>query len=197
MYTNSLEDKVDVVERALAIGREAHKDITRKWGTKEPYYVHLERCVKKAKEYGLPEWVQCALAVHDLAEDVAIPTNAVPYWEGRIRKAIGDISDKVIDLMWELTNISDTKEWMERNPNPRRSEKWAVNLAHIRVISDIAKQCKMIDRIDNLCDMRNAPHRMKQKYIPESRDLLGACRYTNERLGKELEEAIDKIEMEL
>ncbi len=180
-----------MIEIALKIATDAHQGVMRKWGANEPYITHPIRCVAKAKSLGYPEFVQCALALHDVGEDVAIPTNTVPYWEQRIKSELSPIGESVLALVWELTNISDTREWIDAHPNPKRIEKWAVNLAHIKEISDLAKACKMIDRIDNLSG--NIPHKMLQKYLPESRDLLEVCRHTDDRLAKELEEAIRKL----
>jgi (p)ppGpp synthase/HD superfamily hydrolase len=182
----------DIVYNASQIAREAHKGVFRKWSkTNDPYVRHCERCADKAKQLGYDEVEQAAMWVHDVFEDVAIPTNSVEYWEGRIRDECGQA---VVDRCWELTNTSDTKEWMEKNPDPSRVQKWTANLAHIRVISDKAKRDKMIDRNDNVNDMEHAPYRMKRKYVPESRELLAACRYTDEILGDELEKAIDALE---
>lgn len=181
----------NIVFAAERIAREAHKEQKRKWGNQEPYIVHPEWCATKAREIGADEVVQAAMYCHDVFEDIAIPTNTVELWEHRIKEECGQ---EVVDLCWELTNISDTKEWMAENPNPKRSEKWTVNLAHIRQISDRAKRCKMIDRLANILTMDGAPYRMKQKYVPESKELLAACRYADEDLGLELEEAIKALE---
>jgi (p)ppGpp synthase/HD superfamily hydrolase len=181
----------NIVANAEKIARQAHKEQRRKWGEQEPYIVHPEWCANKAREIGASEVEQAAMWLHDVLEDIAIPTNTVEFWEQCIRDGCGD---EVLARCWELTNISDTPEWMEKHPNPKRSEKWAVNLAHIRTISDAAKRDKMIDRLANVLTMGHAPHRMKQKYVPESRELLAACRYVDEALGAELEEAINKLE---
>ncbi len=181
----------NIVAVAESLAREAHKTQRRKWGAEEPYIVHPEWCANKAKEIGASEVEQAAMWLHDVIEDIAIPTNTVKQWEDRIREGCGQ---EVLDRCWELTNISDTPEWMAINPNPRRSEKWAVNLAHIRTLSVEAKRDKMIDRLANVLTMGGAPSRMKQKYVPESRDLLAACRYVDEKLGAELEEGIDRLE---
>jgi (p)ppGpp synthase/HD superfamily hydrolase len=181
---------MNIVFNAERIAREAHKDQGRKWGAQEPYITHPEWCANKAKEIGADEVEQAAMWLHDVLEDIAIPTNRVNYWAGRIEEECGS---EVLARCWELTNVSDTPEWMGRNPNPRRSEKWAVNLAHIRTISDKAKRDKMIDRLANVLTMGHAPRRMIQKYIPESRELLAACRHVDEALGSELEQAIDAL----
>ena len=180
----------NIVFSAEKIAREAHKEQKRKWGNNEPYIVHPEWCANKAREIGCDEAVQAAMWIHDVIEDIAIPTNTTELWELRIVEECGK---EVLALVWELTNISDTKEWMLANPNPSRQAKWAVNLAHIRQISDKAKRCKMIDRLANILTMDGAPFRMKQKYVPESRELLATCRYVDEDLGQELEEAIDDL----
>ncbi len=187
----------NVVAVALSIARDAHKDQKRKWGNEEPYIVHPEWCANKAKEIGCDEVEQCAMFLHDVIEDIAIPTNSVPYWEARIKVELGDIGEKVLFRVWELTNISDTREWMDANPNPRRSEKWAVNLAHIKVISNEAKRNKMIDRLANVLTMDGAPYRMKVKYIPESRELLNECRHADPVLADELEAAIQGMERQV
>lgn len=185
---------MNVVEKALAIAREAHKTQFRKWGNQEPYIVHPEWCVQKAKDIGCDVIDQCAMALHDVIEDQAIPTNTVELWEQRIITDLDPIGDIVLKLVWELTNISDTKEWMAAHPDPKRSEKWAVNLAHIHQISERAKRCKMIDRLANILTMDGAPYRMKRKYLPESLELLAACRYVDEQLGQELEDALKDLE---
>lgn len=182
---------MSIVENAKKIAYEAHKDQRRKWGNQEPYIVHPEWCANKAKELGYDEIEQATMWLHDVFEDIAIPTNSVEYWETRI---LNECGQEVVDRCWELTNTSDTKEWMEKHPDPSRAEKWAANLAHIHSISDKAKRNKMVDRLANILTMDGAPHRMKQKYVPESRQLLAACRYADEALGHELEAAINALE---
>lgn len=180
-----------IVFSAEQIAREAHKEQKRKWGNNEPYIVHPEWCADKARQMGCDETVQAAMWLHDVIEDIAIPTNTTELWEHRIAEECGK---EVLALVWELTNISDTKEWMAAHPDPKRSEKWAVNLAHIHQISERAKRCKMIDRLANILTMDGAPYRMKRKYLPESLELLAACRYVDEQLGQELEDALKDLE---
>lgn len=179
-----------MLENALAIATEAHKEQKRKWGTQAPYITHPIRCAEKAKELGLPEYVQAAMYLHDVIEDIAIPTNTVEYWSNRI---VNECGQKVLDLVWELTNPSDTQEWLDSHPNPKRVEKWEANLTHLKVISDVAKCCKMIDRLDNVANSSAGPYKWRQKYKPESMELLSVCRHVNENLAKELEIAIEML----
>ena len=194
----------NIIENALAIATEAHKDQFRKWGSQAPYITHPIRCVEKAKELGLPEYVQAAMALHDVVEDIAIPTNTIKMWEDRIREGCGQ---DVLDLVWELTNPSDRPEFLAANPNPKRIEEWNANLEHIKHCSEVAKICKMIDRNDNISSTEDAPARWRQKYLPESRELLAACKdirnsdqvsyigfqLANNLISIELEASIDRM----
>ena len=192
---------MSVVDNLISLATEAHKNQFRKWGSQAPYITHPIRCVAKAKQLRLPEYVQAAMAGHDILEDVAIPTNTIKEWE---QKIIKDGGQDVLDLVWELTNPSDRPEFLAANPNPKRIEKWNLNLEHIKHCSPMAKICKMIDRDDNLRSVDDAPVKWRQKYFPESRELLAACKddirdelnslsVANSLIAEELEQAIERM----
>ena len=182
------------ITNAQAIATKAHKDQKRKWGLQEPYIIHPQWCANKAKEVGLTIIQQATMWLHDVIEDIALPHNDVIYWENQILNGCGA---EVLSLCWELTNRSDLPEWIDKQPlGPiRREAKWKANLEHLKSVSDIAKQCKMIDRIHNVQSMVDAPYKMKLKYIPESHQLLEVCAYTHPLLANELETSINNLEL--
>lgn len=184
----------NAIRLASEIAASAHKGQFRKWGSQAPYITHPTWCVAKATELGLPETAIAALWLHDVIEDVAIPNDCVEFYEKKIN---ADCGQSVVDLCWELTNVSDMPQWIHDHPNPRRHEKFSANLEHIRSISDLAKQCKLIDRLHNVISMFDAPARMKMKYIPESRQILEVCKHTNRELAEELSRQIDALEATL
>ena len=186
-----MADTMTMIDNAKTIASVAHRDQKRKWGEQAPYIIHPQWCANKAEELGCSAIIQAAMWLHDVIEDIAIPENRICHYENLIRENCGD---EVVDLCWELTNPSDMPEWVARNPNPRRYEKWAVNLEHLKIVSDTAKLCKMIDRLHNVRSMQDAPRRMKEKYVPESRELLEVCKHTNQELAQELELAINELE---
>ena len=124
----------------------------------------------------------------DVIEDVAIKLSLVKEYEREIRDACGD---EVLALAWELTSPSEGLEWEGKS----RAEKRVADWAHLSHVSDRAKRLKMVDRWDNLGDYKYAPRKyMVQKYLPESRHLLGLCRHVDEEMGKELEARIEEAE---
>ena len=50
----------------------------------------------------------------------------------------------------------------------------------------------MVDRWDNLQDMKNAPERLVQKTVEESYRLLEICGKVDEKMAAELKEIIDQ-----
>lgn len=183
---------MSIVEKADKIAERAHASIDqrRKWGLENlPYIVHPRRVAAKVKSLpGTNEVDEAAALLHDVIEDVAIKLNLVKEYEDEIRRECGD---DTLALVWELTSPSEGKGWEGKS----RAEKRVADWAHLATVSDRAKRTKMCDRLDNLGDYKHAPRKyMVQKYLPESRHLLGMCRYVDEALGKELEALIEEAE---
>lgn len=180
-----------IIQAASVIAQYAHRNQKRKWGEQAPYITHPQWCANKAAQLGCNEVIQATMWLHDVIEDIAITEDLVEHYEKLI---VDNCGKEVLELCWELTNRSDLPEWTKSHPNPRRYEKWQANLEHLKQVSDSAKLCKMIDRLHNVRSMQDAPRRMKEKYIPESRELLQVCRHTNTALAEELELAINELE---
>lgn len=184
---------MNIVENADRIAERAHASIgqVRKWseGGITPYIVHPRRVAAKVKTLKGATDVDIAAALqHDVIEDVAIKLNQVREYSEEIGRECGQ---DVLNLVLELTNPTEGPEWEGRS----RAEKRAADWEHLAQVSDRAKRIKMCDLLDNLSDYKQAPHRyMVQKYLPESRHLLGMCRYVDEQLGKELEDLIEEAE---
>ena len=183
---------IAIVEKADEIAERAHRSIDqrRKWGLEDqPYIVHPRRVAAKVKTLaGVNQEDEAAALLHDVIEDVALKGNLVKEYEREIRDGCGDV---VLALVWELTSPSEHPGWEGKS----RAEKRAVDWAHLEHVSDRAKRLKMVDRWDNLSDYRNAPRKyMVQKYLPESRHLLGMCRHVDEAMAKELEALIEEAE---
>lgn len=183
---------MSIAEKADKIMERAHGSIDqrRKWGpNNDPYEVHPRRVTAKIKILpGTNEVDEAACELHDVLEDVAIKLGKVKEYEDEIRRECGE---EVLALVWELTNPSDGPGWEHKS----RAEKRVADWAHLAGVSDRAKRIKMVDRWDNLGDYKYAPRKyMVQKYLPESRHLLGMCRYVDEEMGKELEARIEEAE---
>ncbi len=63
----------------------------------------------------------------------------------------------------------------------------------MREMSSDAQRIKMVDRWDNLLDMKNAPYKLVQKTVDESYTLLEICRNADLEMAKELEDVIEKV----
>ncbi len=182
---------MSIIEKARKIAREAHEGQYRKWGDGSPYIIHPERVAKKVSTLsGITDVDIAAALAHDLIEDVAIPLNKQEYYEELL---ISECGQEVLDLVLELTNPTHTPEWKNRS----RAEKRVADWEHLSKVSDRAKRIKMCDRLDNVTDMKKAPIRMIQKYVPESLHLLSLCQHVDEELAQELKEAIEALQKQM
>lgn len=178
---------MSIIENAKRIAERAHAHQRRKWGSQPPYIVHPARVAAKvATLSGATDEDVAAAWLHDVIEDVAIPTNTLEEYRQEIREACGEV---VLQLVLELTNPTEGPEWAGRSRAEKRAKDWE----HLAQISDRAKRIKLCDRLDNISDMGHAPKRLILKYIPESKHLCGMCGYVDEGLARELTEAIERL----
>jgi len=171
----------NIVEKAKVIAEKAHTGQTRKWGKKEPFINHPLRIAEKVKSLEGTNDVDIAAALlHDVLEDCG------DHWAMIIESECGQ---EVLALVKELTYPTEGPEWRHRP----REEKHKIREEHTRHMSPRAKRIKMVDRIDNLNTMHNAPFKLIQKYVKESKILLEICSSADEKLAMELENAIEKL----
>jgi (p)ppGpp synthase/HD superfamily hydrolase len=172
--------KTEPIERAASFAAEAHNGQVRKFGGGD-YIIHPERVAGRVAELdGVTETMIIAAWLHDVVEDTPVTAETVASEFGR----------EVAELVLELTKVGEGE-------GLSRAEKHAANLEALAHISNPAKRIKMCDRIDNLNDMRGAPGEFVQRYLPESRNLLGVLREADESLGRELEALIEDLSEEL
>lgn len=177
---------MSIVEKAKAIAQEAHKGVFRKWSEGVPYIVHPERVANKVASLKniQPEDIAAAW-LHDVIEDTEDPI-AKDQYARRIERECGTI---VLTLVMELTFPTEGADWA----NKPRAEKNVIRFKQMRGMTPRAQRIKMVDRWDNLQDMKNAPHRLKRKTIDESWELLDICKAADEEMAKELEQEIRKL----
>lgn len=182
---------MSIVEKAKKIAERAHADQRRKWGDQSPYIVHPSRVAAKVATLdGITDEDVAAAWLHDVIEDVAMPTNSVEAYKVEIREACGEA---VLKLVLELTNPTEGPEWAGRPRVEKRARDWE----HISKISDRAKRIKLVDRLDNIKTMNAAPKRLILKYIPESKHLCEMLRHVDAKLASELDDAINVLEKNL
>lgn len=162
--------------QAAQFAHQAHKDQFRKYTkVKTPYIYHPMRVAGMVMIFSQSEMVEEMAMVawlHDVLEDT-------PTTPDDLRKFC---SGAVVEWIKDLTNPSKDK-------NLPRAERKAMDREHIAKLSKPVKIIKLIDRIDNLIDMRDAPADFMKLYRAESLLLLNeALRGTNEILEKQLEE---------
>ena len=189
---NRTKEGMNIIENAMRIAKEAHEGQFRKWTAPghppEPYFNHPYRVATQVGLLGLNENAVAAAFLHDVIEDVALKQNKLEYYQTLISN---ECNQFVLEIVMDLTSPSEYPGWEHSS----RDAKNKANFEHMRHIEIIPKQIKMCDRFDNLADYQNAPKKyMVNKYLPESRTLLGICRYTNEAMGLELEKRIEEAE---
>lgn len=173
---------MSIVEAAEKIARKAHQGQMRKWTEKtEEFIVHPIRVAEKVKSLNLGDVAVAAAYLHDVIEDCG------DQWAKDIEEQCGK---EVLDLVNELTFPTDKPEFR----GMPRAEKNKIRFAKMAVMTEMAKRIKLVDRLDNVCDMKCAPLKMKQKYIPESAQLVDLIGYVDVDTAKELKEAIHRLE---
>lgn len=136
---------------------EAHAGQVRKFNGR-PYITHPARVAALAMllRDATPEMVAAAW-LHDVVEDCGV----VPR---RIRDEFGDI---VADLVEGLTHTmpADHPEW-------NRTDRHGHDRRRLASASRAVRLLKLLDRLDNLRELDDAPHDFRVRYLHESRQLL-------------------------
>ena len=121
--------KSNIIEKAIRISVEAHKNQTRK-GDDLPYIVHPVMVALKLVKHNFPDKVIAAALTHDVLEDT-------DYQEEELRKELGD---EVLEIIKAVTN-DDSLPWEEKKKKYVES---------VRNGSEGAKAVAIADKIHNL-----------------------------------------------
>lgn len=145
-----------LIIRAARFAERAHAGQKRKY-TDAPYILHPGRVAARAALLpNATEEVVAAAWLHDVVEDCGVTVAALMVSFG----------PRVASLVAELTNTSKNER-----PDLNRARRKALDRSRLAGVSDVAKQLKMIDRIDNLHEMQGAPPDFIAVYVGESRML--------------------------
>lgn len=98
----SFNNNLSLIEKALQIALEAHKNQKRKTDN-TPYIIHPIMCAFKLKDYEFSEEVIAAALVHDVFEDSDFP-------EKDLRNDLGEEVFKIVKALSEDKSL----EWEER-----------------------------------------------------------------------------------
>ena len=168
---------MNLILKAAALARQAHADQRRKYNDR-PYIQHPARVAGRVAAHPqATEAMVAAAFLHDVVEDT-------PHTLDEVSAEFGT---EVARLVAELTNPSkDSKA-------PRRERK-QIDRDHLAVVSVEAKIIKLLDRIDNLQEMVEAPGNFRRKYCDESRLLADVIGDADPELKAELLEGIERLE---
>jgi len=187
------------VLRAIELAVQSHGFTPRKL-RQVPYMIHPIRVMMKLADY-LENWpsaiefkmqtetILCVAALHDVPED----TNTT------IEKIEEKFGQEIAEGVDWLTNESKRPGTLAADGTPlkhkQREERFAANIARLRVAPDIWKIVKMFDRIDNLYDMLGEkPKFVLEIYIPESKILHAAIGKADIIVAEQLWSAITWLE---
>jgi (p)ppGpp synthase/HD superfamily hydrolase len=166
--------------KAVQLANLAHVGQIRKYNGR-PYITHPLRVMNRYML--LPDATMsgaCAAVLHDTIEDTNLTKQS-------LEKTFSD-AGTVAGIVVELTNPS------KLYPELKRAERKAMDREHIHGASLTARQIKLIDRRDNLCEMDPAGDpSFAALYLNESDKLLDALRGTDAVLEDELHGAIERL----
>jgi len=159
-----------LIVNALRVATNAHKGQMRKWQlVKQEFIIHPIRVFHRLVMLDDPDITECDMAaaiLHDTIEDTYVTGEM-------LREKFNSI---VAATVVELTNPSKTF------PNFPRAKRKQMDREHLSTISRQAKIIKLIDRIDNLKDLKFAPAKFTVMYLEESEKLLDVLTGTNKEL---------------
>jgi guanosine-3',5'-bis(diphosphate) 3'-pyrophosphohydrolase len=163
---------------AAHIAREAHRGQLRKYRPR-PYIEHPARVAASAMliEGITPDEVAAAW-LHDVIEDCG-------YTPQRLRNE--GITERAVQLVVELTIPS------KQHPELSRAQRMQMDREHLRQISFEARRLKMLDRIDNLRDVAEAPGDFRSLYAAETVLLADELQDVDPVLLEDLLQAIEAL----
>ncbi len=155
----------DIVLKAYNLAEVAHRGQVRKYSG-APFIVHPTRVMLRATEFfPLRDDIMAAALLHDTVEDTPLKIET-------IRNVFGD---GVANMVHGLTARSKQEEYASQYGYMNRAKRKAVDLEYLSQQSRQVRHLKLLDRIDNLEDMTDAPPDFLRLYLRESRDLADAC----------------------
>ena len=126
---------MNLVNKALVFGANAHKDQTRTDGS--PYFFHPIRVYQLLVNKTKGQDILCAALLHDVIEDCGVTKETIA----------NEFNLGIAQLVDELTN--KYSDYLEHN------EKLQATYEHCRHLSSGAIYVKLADRWDNLNDLKN------------------------------------------
>jgi (p)ppGpp synthase/HD superfamily hydrolase len=156
MNTSFQKDQVgnQLVEKAKRFAEQAHAGQVRKYSG-EPYFVHPARVAARVASYTGNPVVRAAAYLHDVLEDCEVSL-------AQLHKEFGGA---VVALVVELTNPS------KKFPSLKRAARKDMDRAYLGGVSAEAQLIKIIDRLDNISEISQAPIDFQKIYKTESINL--------------------------
>lgn len=169
---------MNIILKAAAFSRQAHAGQRRKYNDL-PYAIHPARVAGRVAVHPkATEAMVVAAFLHDVVEDT-------PH---ALDEVTAEFGANVAELVAELTNPS------EGSKAPRRERKQQ-DRDHLAQVSMEAKIIKLLDRIDNLREMVDAPGNFSRKYCDESRLLVEVIGDADPELKAELLDCVERLEV--
>lgn len=164
-----------MIYEALCLAKYAHTGQVRKY-TGDPYFYHPVRVAKEVMIHQLATQNMIAAALlHDVVEDTHISLKSITK----------EFGDGVGILVNELTNKT-------KGLKLPRAERKKLDWKRLATISKEAKIIKLIDRMDNLMEMKGANKEFLALYKAESIELNNVIGDADWFLSEKLSELIAK-----
>jgi (p)ppGpp synthase/HD superfamily hydrolase len=149
---------VEQIILAARLAEIAHRGQVRKY-TGAPYITHPMRVAARVTLLpGATDDMIAAAWLHDVVEDCGVSEQAI----------LDQFGLGIADLVVQLTAPS------KAYPHLNRKERKEIDRQYLAQVPDAAKKIKLIDRIDNIREMAEAPRDFKELYVDETRLLVEA-----------------------
>ena len=143
---------LNLVYKAYALAEKAHKGIVRKF-EKKPYIVHPDRVAQAVLRFSKDQDLIAAAFLHDVLEDSTFVYSDIKNLVGK----------RIADLVQELTSDPQMIEKLGKTAYLSRK---------LATMSDEALLIKLLDRKDNLGDLKFVDIEFNRKYSQATLELL-------------------------
>lgn len=171
------------IAKAAAYAAQKHNGQFRKDGV-TPYFYHCamvayfvqKYCSYPGNYYDIEDMI-CAAYLHDVVEDCGVTFEEVE----------SEFGETIAGYILGLTNVY-TKE---AYPNMNRAARKRAEFLRIANLNHRVKSIKLADRLANIIDMDTLEGGFKDKFIDETKMLLGVIREANQNMASLIEEKIN------
>jgi len=168
----------NILKQIIEFVDHSHGEQTRRYSP-DRYIVHPVRVMETVKKYSDSIVMPAAAVLHDVLEDTPVTAEEIRDFLKTI--VIDDESEKILNIVIELTDVFIKKDFPHMNRRTRKSRE----LERLKKISVEAQTIKYADIMDNTSEILTDDPEFAAVYLYECRTILTKLTGGNKELREE------------